>query len=117
MSWFNSSLDGCSFEQDGEDFYIVGADSVRKKLGSGNLKIIKSGALWKNGEYVNINLGATYKHIYLVVTNSNTPTGFTLLCNHVSNTVELIFCEYMGNGISNVSLSIRQTCYAFFIIE
>ena len=29
----NSSLDGCSFEQDGEDFYIVGADSVRKKLG------------------------------------------------------------------------------------
>ena len=26
-------LGGCSIEQDGSDFYIVGADSVRKKLG------------------------------------------------------------------------------------
>lgn len=30
----NDKLSGCSLEQDGEDFYIVGADSVRKKLGS-----------------------------------------------------------------------------------
>lgn len=30
----NDKFGGCSFEQDGEDFYIVGADSVRKKLGS-----------------------------------------------------------------------------------
>ena len=30
---------GCSFEQDGEDFYIVGADSVRKKLGSDGKRI------------------------------------------------------------------------------
>lgn len=29
-----NGLNGCSIEQDGEDFYIVGADSVRKKLGS-----------------------------------------------------------------------------------
>lgn len=28
----NSNLGGCSFEQDGVDFYIVGADAVRKKL-------------------------------------------------------------------------------------
>ena len=28
----NRDLGGCSFEQDGVDFYIVGADSVRKKL-------------------------------------------------------------------------------------
>lgn len=30
----NDKLSGCSLEQDGEDFYIVGADSVRKKLGN-----------------------------------------------------------------------------------
>ena len=30
----DSSLNGCSLEQEGEDFFIVGADSVRKKLGS-----------------------------------------------------------------------------------
>ena len=26
-------LGGCSLEQNGEDFYVVGADSVRKKIG------------------------------------------------------------------------------------
>lgn len=31
----NNKLNGCSLEQDGEDFYIVGADAVRKKLCSG----------------------------------------------------------------------------------
>ena len=35
----SSSLNGCSFEQEGEDFYIVGADAVRKKLGSVTLYI------------------------------------------------------------------------------
>ena len=29
----NRDLGGCSLEQDGVDFYIVGADAVRKKLG------------------------------------------------------------------------------------
>lgn len=32
-----NNLNGCSFEQDGEDFYIVGADAVRKKLGSASV--------------------------------------------------------------------------------
>lgn len=30
----NNNLGNCRFEQEGEDFFIVGADSVRKKLGS-----------------------------------------------------------------------------------
>ena len=30
-------LGGCSLEQDGVDFYIVGADAVRKKLGSNGI--------------------------------------------------------------------------------
>lgn len=29
----NSSLNGCSFEQEGNSFYIIGADAVRKKIG------------------------------------------------------------------------------------
>lgn len=33
----NNKLNGCSLEQVGEDFYIVGADSVRKKLGDRNI--------------------------------------------------------------------------------
>lgn len=34
-----SSLNGCSFEQEGNNFYIIGADAVRKKLGSVTLYI------------------------------------------------------------------------------
>ena len=33
-------MGGCTLEQKGEDFFIVGADSVRKKLGSGELEIL-----------------------------------------------------------------------------
>ena len=32
VSVLSRDLGGCSFEQDGVDFYIVGADAVRKKL-------------------------------------------------------------------------------------
>ena len=35
----NSSLNGCSFEQEGNSFYIIGADAVRKKMGSVTLYI------------------------------------------------------------------------------
>lgn len=33
----NSDLGGCSFEQEGDNFYVVGADAVRKKLGSSGI--------------------------------------------------------------------------------
>ena len=33
----NSNLGGCSFEQEGDNFYVVGADAVRKKLGSSGI--------------------------------------------------------------------------------
>lgn len=34
MKMLNGNLGGCSFSQEGNDFYIIGADSVRKKLGN-----------------------------------------------------------------------------------
>ncbi|MCU6689414.1 hypothetical protein OCV62_05335 [Gallintestinimicrobium propionicum] len=33
----SSDLGGCSFEQEGDNFYVVGADAVRKKLGSSGI--------------------------------------------------------------------------------
>ena len=39
VSELYSSLNGCSFEQIGNSFYIIGADAVRKKLGSVTLYI------------------------------------------------------------------------------
>lgn len=32
-----SDLGGCSFEQEGDNFYVVGADAVRKKFGSNGI--------------------------------------------------------------------------------
>ena len=40
VSTLNNNLGGCQLTQEGEDFYIVGADSVRKKLGSGKVVLL-----------------------------------------------------------------------------
>ena len=48
----NSNLGGCSFEQEGNDFYITGADSVRKKLGNPDFKELDCGLVsWKKHEF------------------------------------------------------------------
>lgn len=48
----NSNLGGCSFEQEGNDFYITGADAVRKKLGNPDFKELDCGLVsWKAGEF------------------------------------------------------------------
>lgn len=39
VAGLNNKLGGCSLEQSGNDFFIVGADAVRKKLGSGDMDI------------------------------------------------------------------------------
>lgn len=40
LIWLNNNLGGCSLSQEGNDFYITGADSVRKKLGSGKINFL-----------------------------------------------------------------------------
>lgn len=40
VSTLNNNLGGCQLTQEGNDFYIVGADSVRKKLGSGKVVLL-----------------------------------------------------------------------------
>lgn len=40
VSTLNNNLGGCQLAQEGNDFYIVGADSVRKKLGSGKVVLL-----------------------------------------------------------------------------
>lgn len=51
-----ADLGGCSFMQEGEDFYIVGANEVKKKLGSG--KITKLGAQVVNISYNGVAVGS-----------------------------------------------------------
>lgn len=48
----NSNFGGCSFEQEGNDFYITGADSVRKKLGNPDFEALDCGLVsWKKDEF------------------------------------------------------------------
>lgn len=51
FSSINNNLGGCQLTQEGEDFYIVGADSVRKKLGSATIKsqTLSSGRVGSSG--------------------------------------------------------------------
>ena len=37
VSVLSRDLGGCSFEREGDNFYVVGADAVRKKLGSSGI--------------------------------------------------------------------------------
>ena len=47
-----SDLGGCSLEQEGGNFYIVGADSVRKKLGDQEFAALDCGGVaWTAGEF------------------------------------------------------------------
>lgn len=47
-----SDLGGCSLEQENGNFYIVGADSVRKKLGNPDFEALDCGLVsWKEGEF------------------------------------------------------------------
>lgn len=64
------SLNGCSLEQEGEDFFIVGADSVRKKLGSGELKILKVGSGAYYGK-VKADISSLLPEKYTELTNNN----------------------------------------------
>lgn len=48
----NNKLGGCSFEQSGNAFYVVGADSVRKKLGDQEFAALDCGGVaWTAGEF------------------------------------------------------------------
>lgn len=53
----NDKFGGCSLEQEGQDFYIVGADAVRKKLGESIGDV--SGSFYLSAGYS----GSKYSHI------------------------------------------------------
>lgn len=77
-----NKLNGCSLEQVGEDFYIVGADSVRKKLGKLNFVLSTSVTIYYQDlnnvrTQVNAKITYTYKDGVLSHSVTNTSTGDT----------------------------------------
>ena len=78
----NNKLNGCSLEQVGEDFYIVGADSVRKKLGKLNFVLSTSVTIYYQDlnnvrTQVNAKITYTYKDGVLSHSVTNTSSGDT----------------------------------------
>ena len=69
----NSNFGGCSFEQEGNDFYVVGADAVRKKLGNREPASFPYtvGDSWKN-----IPLPVSDAKVVMVRTNYNNSGAF-----------------------------------------
>lgn len=58
----NNKLGNCSLEQEGEDFYITGADAVRKKLGDSSIKFYETNVKMSQSSFVNIECGFRPRH-------------------------------------------------------
>lgn len=63
----NDKFGGCTFEQEGNDFYIIGADAVRKKLGDSlDIKFFETSAKLSTSSFTNIECG--FKPRYFIYT-------------------------------------------------
>lgn len=58
----NNKLGNCSLEQEGNDFYITGADAVRKKLGD-SIKFYETNIKLSQSNFVSIECGFRPKYI------------------------------------------------------
>lgn len=67
----NGKLGGCSFEQDGNTFYVVGADSVRKKLGNDDVRMFTLSFPNADGTYTLDNLDLTGDPNFISVSTAN----------------------------------------------
>lgn len=117
LSQLNNKLNGCSLEQDGEDFYIVGADAVRKKLGSTTTTAYRIYAGTISFSSLNITISATKYPDYKKLTLDNfyfTTAGTYIAGNNAlarpklssydSNTGTLTIYNSWGGAIAYIEL-------------
>lgn len=111
----NDKFGGCTFEQEGNDFYIVGADAVRKKLGDIRQKISdykKSSNVSSAPEYIKYGLFMCGKSTYeQAIPDFTYPVNVTKLyeysygLNSVRTRVEVVELSNIQKGtrFSNIS--------------
>lgn len=105
----NNKLSGCSFEQEGTDFYITGADAVRKKLGSGMDADYLSSLKWSLatsslGGYADLSVTSGKTYFISIVNETTLPTyrsGGTVLFSKTFNG-GYKRCIYLIKATSNV---------------
>lgn len=111
----NNKLNGCSLEQDGEDFYIVGADSVRKKLGSTTAYRIYADLIGFTGLYYEISVTKypnykelTLDNFYFTAAGTHTPGNAANACprlnSYDNNSGILTLYNSWGGSIAYVEL-------------
>ncbi len=121
-----NNLNGCSFEQAGEDFYIVGADSVRKKLCSGKYHIIKTHTQGYGTSNVTVSLDKSYSKFLLMYATSpsyeevivkSPSSGLTKI--HILNNEDcsLGFYEYSGNPVTAIVVAPARVSILVLTIE
>lgn len=107
LSKINSNFGGCSFEQEGNDFYITGADAVRKKLGD-SVDITGSFSLavsYRNAGYDSSSISlSTCSKKCIEINISNTYTTTTVSIGNASYTESGI---YDIEDAENVVISTR----------
>lgn len=95
-----NKLAGCSLEQDGQDFYIVGADAVRKKLGD-SIKFYETNVKLSQNGYVSIDCGFRPKHfIYAMLWGGDAIAA--MLVNLDKGTEKSILNNESGTRPTNV---------------
>ena len=121
-----NKLNGCSLEQVGEDFYIVGADSVRKKLCSGKYHIIKTHTQGYGTSNVTVSLDKSYSKFLLMYATSpsyeevivkSPSSGLTKI--HILNNEDcsLGFYEYSGNPVTAIVVAPARVSILVLTIE
>lgn len=81
LTALNDKLSGCSFEQEGNDFYIVGADSVRKKLdkGNGELSIIEQTTSGTNNYQTPFTRPNSVNEVYVLIFGATTISNLSAI--------------------------------------
>ncbi|MEY8324488.1 hypothetical protein AALB47_11330 [Lachnospiraceae bacterium 54-11] len=102
----NDNFGGCSFEQAGDSFYIVGADAVRKKLGSTVNKLLYTNNTLVGGSSISFTIDRDCGNgiLVLAVTNNGLVTFSNINVDNGSIKVITSTVNTEGNSLQTLCL-------------
>lgn len=100
----NSNLGGCSLEQEGNDFYITGADAVRKKLG--DRKLMSFNYTLSGYSFENVPLPVDDAKIVMVKTSANSSgAAIDMVAKSVLfNSPSYLYLKYVNESTISVQV-------------
>lgn len=102
----NDKFGGCTLEQVGQEFYITGADAVRKKLGDSSIKFYETNIKMSQSSFVNIECGFRPKYfIYTLLWGGD---AISARLADPDKDTETIILEYGGKGTNPTNVPIKK---------